>query len=105
MAPTPYPSPPWRHPSYPSSGALTPAQPIALARRPRGIVLAGALVGVHLRLRRRAPRGGGGGAVAVAELVDDLVRDGELDGEREALPLQRRPRARRPPSRERARRA
>ena len=30
------------------------------------------------------------------ELVDDLVRDGELDGEREALPLQRRPRARRP---------
>jgi len=48
------------------------AQPIALARRPRGIVLAGALVDVHLRLRRRAPRGGGGGAVTVAELVDDL---------------------------------
>ena len=83
-------------PSSPSSGALTPAQPIALARRPRGIVLAGALVDVHRRLRRRAPRGGGGGAVAVAELVDDLVRDGGLDGEREALPLQRRPGARRP---------
>ena len=34
-------------PSSPSSGALTPTQPIALARRPRGIVLAGALVGAH----------------------------------------------------------
>ena len=58
-------------PSSPSSGALTPAQPIALARRPRGIVLAGALVGVHLRRRvacvgnalsaaapRRFPEGG-----------------------------------------------
>ena len=49
----PYQSPPWRHPSYPSSGALTPAQPIALASRQRGIVRAGALVDVHLRLRRR----------------------------------------------------
>ena len=27
----PYQSPPWCHPSYPSSGARTPAQPIALA--------------------------------------------------------------------------
>ena len=49
-----------------------PSPSIALARRPRGIVLAGALVDVHLRLRRRASRGGGGGAVTVAELVDDL---------------------------------
>ena len=38
--PRPYRSPQWRHPSYPSSGSLTPAQPIALARRPLGIVLA-----------------------------------------------------------------
>ena len=32
--PHPNQSPPWRHPSYPSSSTLTPAQPIALARRP-----------------------------------------------------------------------
>ena len=38
----------------PSSGALNPALPTALARRPSGIVLASALVNVHRRLRRRA---------------------------------------------------
>ena len=40
-------------PSSPSSGALTPAQPIALARRPRGIALTGALVDIHRRLRHK----------------------------------------------------
>ena len=53
--PCPYRSSPWCHPSYSSSGAFTPAQPIALARRPRGIVLAGAFVGVHRKLDMLIP--------------------------------------------------